>query len=122
MNTKHIVTTKLILPGHISFLETALSFIDNAAQLFKFSEQEIFQIRLASEEAISNIVKHALSNNIEDSFEITCNFKETQFEIVIHEKGKPFEAQKIAKYNPNSADIEGSTKGLGTFLMQKVMD
>jgi len=122
MNYKHAVITKLILPGHISFLEMALSFIDNATELFKFSEQEILQIRLASEEAISNIIKHALSNNIEESFEIKCIFKDTQFEIIIHEKGKPFEPQKIAQYNPNSANIEGSTEGLGTFLMQKVMD
>jgi len=122
MNSKHVTISKLILPGHISFLEMALSFIDNATELFKFSEQEILQIRLASEEAISNIMKHALSNNIKESFEIKCIFKDTQFEIVIHEKGKPFDPQKIAQYNPNSANIEGSTEGLGTFLMQKVMD
>lgn len=122
MNSKHVTTSKLILPGHISFLEMALSFVDNATELFQFSEEEVFQIRLASEEAISNIMKHALSNSIEEYFEIKCIFKNTQFEIVIHEKGKPFEPQKIAQYNPNSANIEGSTEGLGTFLMQKVMD
>lgn len=122
MNTKNTVITKLTLPGHISFLEMALSFIDNATELFKFNKQEIFQIRLASEEAISNIMKHALSNNIEDFFEIKCIFKDAQFEIVIHEKGKPFELQKIAKYNPNSTGIEDGTEGLGIFLMQKVMD
>lgn len=122
MNHTHNLKTKLTIPGHNSFLEMALAFVTNSAQLFKFSPQEVFQIRLGAEEAISNIIKHALSNNIEESFEITCLFKETQFEIVIHEKGKPFEAGKIVQYNPDEADIKGDAKGLGTFLIQKMMD
>jgi len=118
----HTVTTQLRLPGHNSFLELALSFVTNSAELFKFSEKEVFQIRLGAEEAISNIMKHALSNNIEESFEITCLFKKTQFEIVIHEKGKPFEAEKITKYNPDTVDIDSSAEGLGMYLIQKEMD
>lgn len=122
MSPDHTVTTQLRLPGHHSFLELALSFVTNSAELFKFSEKEVFQIRLGAEEAISNIMKHALSNNIEESFEITCLFKKTQFEIVIHEKGKPFEAEKITKYNPDAIDIDGSAEGLGMYLIQKAMD
>ena len=114
--------TKLIIPGNNLFLETALSFIVNCADVFEFKEDEIFQIRLASEEAISNIIKHAFSNNIKEYFEITCFLERTQFKIVLHEKGKPFDIKKVTHYDPNKMDVDGDAKGLGSFLMQKYMD
>ncbi len=118
----YIPTLKLSLPSNNLFLETALDFIESTSKVFKFSQEEIFQIRLSSEEAISNIIKHAFANDIEESFEIICLLEPTQFKIILREKGKPFEIEQITPYDPNNVDLQGDAKGLGTFLMQKYMD
>lgn len=118
----YIPELKLTIPSNNLFLETALGFIENAARVFEFSEQEIFQVRLAAEEAVSNIIKHGFSNDIRESFTIVCRLESAQFVIVLYEKGKPFEIEKIAQYNPDQVDVDGDIKGLGSFLMRQYMD
>ena len=122
MKKSYVPKVRLNIPSNNVFLETALGFIENCAEVFNFEDQEIFQIRLASEEAVSNIIKHAFSNDITESFEIICLLEKTEFKIILYEKGKPFEIEKIIKYDPKSVDVECDAKGLGSFLIQKYMD
>ncbi len=122
MDNNNSVQTRLLLPGNMIYLPLALSFITQSAEVYPFTQQEISRIRLASEEAISNIMTHALSNNVHEQFTITCQNNHSQFEITIHEKGKPFDPSRVPAFDPEKLRNNGDTNGLGLFLMKKVMD
>jgi serine/threonine-protein kinase RsbW len=112
----------LIIPAHISYLETALSFIENSANILKLSSREKSKIKLATEEAITNIIKHGYSNDIRETFQVSCTHNENNFKIIIHEKGKPFDFSKYEDFDIKKSWETGKAKGLGLFLMKKVMD
>jgi len=122
MYQNQTIKTKLTIPAHNSFLEIALSFIANSSKILDFTEKELFQINLAVEEATSNIIQHALGNNVQNSFNIECHLKEDSIEILFHEKGKPFEPNKVHIYNPKEITLQSDAKGLGMFLIQELMD
>jgi len=117
-----MVKLELSLPGNMAFLEIALSYITQCARVYGFSKKEIDQIRLASEEAVTNIIQHALFNNPGDNFRILCLSKKNQFEIIFQEKGLPFELEAQANYDPSNVQLDDNTNGLGLFLMKKMMD
>ncbi len=114
--------TILKIPGNMRFLETALNFIENSAKAFNLSKEEILKIRLASEEAVTNIIIHGLENDATTNFTIKCIKNDNRFEILLHEKGKPFLPSQIKDYVPPKNIEDCDIKGLGTFLMKKTMD
>lgn len=51
--------SKLILPVDISFLPAILSYTEEIAKKLKFADKDINKIKLALEEAASNVIEHA---------------------------------------------------------------
>ena len=120
MNNK----TELILqlPGHSNYLPVAIAFVRQSAVAFGFVGNELEQINLATEEAISNIMRHSLHNNIEESFSIICRERPTAMEIVIHDQGEPFSPEALPEYNPAKLATTGDVNGLGLFLLKQAVD
>ncbi len=53
---------RLSLPPDLSYLHLALMVIGEAARKIGFSGDDLYQIDLASEEAISNVMVHAYAD------------------------------------------------------------
>ncbi len=116
------IEARLKIPAHSLFLETALSFITNMAKTVDFSREEVEQIRLAAEEAITNVIKHGYGEDPESSFEIVCTITPHQLEISIREKGRPFFPETVEPFTPERLKRTGDTSGIGIFLIQRFMD
>jgi hypothetical protein len=63
---------RLSLPLNLSYLHLALMAIGEAAQKIGFSGDDLYQIDLASEEAISNVMVHAFADQERKNFELIC--------------------------------------------------
>ena len=113
---------KLTAPGHISYMSIAVDFIKNCSRSFGFSEEEIFRIDIAAEEAISTIILNSLGNSLQEHYNITCRRLPGKMEIVIHDKGAPFSPDELPDYNPDTPEDEHSVDGLGMYLMQSSVD
>ena len=113
---------KLTVPVEMQYLSTVQDFVTGTAAKFGFGEAEISQLELAIEEAVSNVVKHSCLDDEDNSFEVTCRRIPLGIEIVIRERGIPFDPAALPKYNPESNPLEGSTAGLGMFLIEKMVD
>ena len=112
----------IILPSQIRFVNPALAFIRAMAASCGFSESELYDIEVASEEALTNLIKNAFEGHPEETFKLSVCFTETDFMITIYEKGVPFSPDEVVDYDPDKLDETMATDGLGFYLMKNMMD
>ncbi len=113
---------KLSLPPDLSYLHVAQMVIREAARQIGFAGDDLYEIDLAAEEAIANVMAHAFDAEEQENFDIICERDPLGLKIIIKEKGLPFDPGQIHDYKPPE-DMENiPVSGLGTFLMKKVMN
>ncbi|HOW98265.1 MAG TPA: ATP-binding protein [Kiritimatiellia bacterium] len=115
-------TLKLTLPNDLSYLPNAQAFVVEAARRFGFSEAELMPIEVGVEEAVTNVMKHAYDAEESRDFEIVCEKLPAGIRIIVREKGMPFDPAQVEAYRTGASIEETSARGLGTFLMQHLMD
>lgn len=113
---------KLTLPNDLSYLENARCFVIEAARRFGFTEDEFMPIEIGIEEAVTNVMKHAFDVEENSHFDIQCEKLPAGIKIVIKERGIPFDPAQVAAYQSGSLLADSATRGLGTYLMKRVMD
>jgi len=84
-------------------------------------EQETFQVQLAVDEACTNIIQHAYSDESEKSIRVLCSMSGNDLVIQIRDWGKPFDPNSVPPPEIE-AELERKLGGLGMFLMRQMMD
>lgn len=113
---------KLTIPNDISYLPVAQASVKEAAKMFGFTDETIYQIELGLEEAFMNVIKYAFEAGETSTFDIICEHIPMGIKIIIKEKGMPFDPDKITLYDPSKDILEEGSAGLGTFLMKNIID
>ena len=113
---------KIIVPGSFSSLETIRQFYTTAAQQAGLTEDDIFELQVAVDEATANIIDHAYGG--ENKGDIECCYEITPegLKVELRDHGIPFKPKQVKApdilRNP-SARKEG---GLGMFFIHQMMD
>jgi len=117
-------TYRLKLPAASENLDIIRKFIAGISENMGFSEEEVYKIELAVDEACSNVVKHAyLTNSRSDRIvNVEAHEKEDRLEIVIFDKGKGFDPQKVKKPEIEEYMRKMKRGGLGIYLIKELMD
>jgi len=118
---KNPAETTLKIPNSLDYLPICASFIEHNARLIGFTPEEVRAIALATNEAISNIIIHAYAPGQKDVIEITCWQTPLGIEIIIKEKGMPFDSSLVPEYDLEKLDAE-DPRGLGLYLIKKTVD
>ena len=113
---------KITVPGEIFYLPIVVRFVSECVSASGLSTNEINQIELAVEEAVANVIVHALQNNPDENFTVICRCTTSAIEIIIKEKGLPFNPEAIPEFKPENLRESKNTEGLGTFLLKQAMD
>jgi anti-sigma regulatory factor (Ser/Thr protein kinase) len=114
--------SQLILPAKLENLDSMIKFIMDEADALGFDEKNRFQIRLAAEEILVNIINYAYPDKPGD-IEITLTPKENKgLEIEVVDWGFAF--NPLAQEEPKTCAPleERKIGGLGIFLTRKVMN
>jgi len=112
----------LTVPGHISYLPLCQSCVRAFAGRAGFDDRALSDIELSVEEAVTNVIEHALDPADAATFDIICRRTPLGVRIDIKEKGIPFDPSALPRYSPEALADEVSATGLGLFLMKQVMD
>lgn len=113
---------KIVLPAKLENLESMLEFINKGATDLGFDNKKINQIRLASEEALVNIINYAYPGK-EGDIEITCASKEgKELELKIVDWGIPFNPLTMPEPDITIPLEKRETGGLGVYMIRKIMD
>ena len=112
----------MIVPSKTENLSAVRDFISDAARRFGFADDDVSNIALAVDEACTNVIKHAYNFDASKEISVVVRMKSPEFEILIADKGKHFEPEKVAMPDMNEYLTKYKRGGLGMLLMRKLMD
>lgn len=108
----------LTIPSDLRFLCVARVFVEAVCKMGGFDPVTTNAIILATNEATSNIIRHAHNGLPEANLQIQCRLDHDGLEICLHDEGAPFDLAAVPHLNPAEIRIGGR----GVFLMRTLMD
>ncbi len=85
------------------------------------TEQDMFEVQTAVDEACTNIMLHAYSSK-GSVISISCELQDKGFIITIRDNGRHFDPTSVPPPDLEAALEERRVGGLGVHLMRKLMD
>ena len=104
------------------FLDEIREFVGVVARQGGFSEKDIYNIQLATDEAASNMIEHAYENIPDGVIDMSCGMEGDHIRIVLIDYGEPFDPSAIPLPDLKADLSDRKIGGLGIFLMRKLMD
>lgn len=100
-----------------------IEFVQEELERYDCSPKALFQIEVAIEEILVNIVSYA-GLSAEDGVEVRCEVREEPLSVVLQflDEGMPFDP--LAKEDPDTTPEGNMARegGLGIFLVKEMMD
>ena len=115
---------RLTVPGRFECLAQIAEFVTQAAREAGLSDDDVFQVEMAVDEACSNIIEHAYAEHGGD-IQLECTTPQPgQLNVVIYDHGQPFDPAGIPQ--PRLGDTMSPDQlnegGMGLYFMRKLMD
>ena len=104
------------------FLDEIREFVGGVARQGGFSDKDVYNIQLATDEAASNMIEHSYENIPDGVIDLSCDMEDEQIRIVLIDYGEPFDPSAIPLPDLKADLSDRKIGGLGIFLMRKLMD
>lgn len=104
------------------YLDEIREFVGDIVRSEGFSDKDIYNIQLATDEAASNIIEHAYEGISNGILELSCGMVGDAIKIVLIDHGEPFDPGSIPMPDLKADLSDRKIGGLGIFLMRKLMD
>lgn len=104
------------------YLDEIREFVGAIARDGGFSDKDVYNIQLATDEAASNIIEHAYEKLSDGILELSCGVRDDQITIVLIDRGESFDPSEIPLPDLKADLSNRKIGGLGIFLMRKLMD
>ena len=113
----------LTVPGRFEYLAQIADFIEVTARDAGWSDDDIYRVQMAVDEACSNIIEHAYGPDRQGDIKLSCRVQaERDLVISIHDAGRPFDPTLVPE-PPRGSDWENLPEGgLGLYFMRRLMD
>jgi len=115
-------TVSITLKNKISEIVLLDSFLEKLSEKWEAVAKYTFNINLALEEAITNIINYAYKDNNEHLINLDFSLENSELKITITDDGIEF--NPLLKEDPNTelSLEERKIGGLGIFFVKKIMD
>lgn len=118
----NISTYRKTLPASTKNLAEARNFVAEHARKNGFNAQQISDIRLAVDEAITNIIKHAYNGEEDHTIEIELTFKDDRICVELFDTGTTFSLKTFKQPNIKEKIKQKKRGGMGVYLIHSLMD
>jgi anti-sigma regulatory factor (Ser/Thr protein kinase) len=115
---------RLTVPGRFEHLAQIAEFVTQAAREAGLTDDDVFHVEMAVDEACSNVIEHAYADTAGE-IDLTCFIPEYgRLDVVIHDHGEPFDPEAVPEPKVgDGAGLEAMQEGgLGLYFMRKLMD
>jgi serine/threonine-protein kinase RsbW len=104
------------------FLDEIREFVGGVARQGGFSDKDVYNIQLATDEAASNMIEHSYEHIPDGVIDLSCGMEGDHIRIVLIDYGEPFDPSVIPLPDLKADLSDRKIGGLGIFLMRKLMD
>ena len=108
--------------GDVQNLEIIADFITQATQQSNLSEQDIFAIQLAVDEACTNVVQHAYKGMTPKDIDVFVEVDSKKLTITVSDHGRGFDPDSFPQLDMDAYLNELKRGGLGIYLIRTLMD
>lgn len=112
----------LRVPGSTSGVRRAIDALDAFVARHGIVLRAPWQVRLALDETLSNIVKHAYRGRTRDIIQVTFAVVGGEFQVTIADSGPAYDPLKAPAPDIEAPLEARSPGGLGVYLVRKLMD
>ena len=112
----------LILHNNIEQIALLPEFVETVAREAQLDHEAVFNLNLALEEAVSNVIMYAYPEGTEGIVDIEAVVDGKRVSFVITDSGKPFDPTAKEEVNINTGMAERPIGGLGIHLVRTIMD
>lgn len=116
-NTQH-----LSIPASTAYLATVRDFVGTHAANFGFQASDIDAIRLAVDEACTNVIKHAYEYDDSRQVMVYVGTKNAQFWVSIIDRGRTFDYEMYIEPDIKERIKLKKRGGVGVYLIRQLMD
>lgn len=112
----------MTIPSSTRYLEDVREFVTNKARSADFSESVVEQLKIAVDEACTNVIKHAYDGEGEHVIDIAVIITHDKLVVRIRDRGRSFDPNTYSE--PNLIEFAKSRKGggLGVHIINRLMD
>jgi serine/threonine-protein kinase RsbW len=98
------------------------NFVAKHAKSFGFKKQDVADIRLAVDEAYTNIIKHAYKHDANRLVDIKLGYNSNEFWVSLLDSGKTFDPSSYTEPDVREKIRQKKRGGVGVYLIKKLMD
>jgi serine/threonine-protein kinase RsbW len=112
---------ELKIDSDLKNLEVAADFVAKTMrELGAGNEKDVFDVQLAVDEALTNIIEHAYSGQQHGEIVIRCALSDSkkEFTVQLIDHGKPFDPRTVAEPDTEAALEDRRRGGLGVFFIK----
>lgn len=120
--SKSTSTHSISVQASTEHLSEVRDFVGKHASEFGFEQQEVADIRLAVDEAYTNIIKHAYNHDEQKSVNIELGYNTQKFWISLLDTGDAFDPHEYSKPDVRQKIKEKKRGGVGVYLIRQLMD
>jgi anti-sigma regulatory factor (Ser/Thr protein kinase) len=106
------------MPSDPRFLSIVRATVDELCGTYGLSKEECVGVKLAVDEAMANVIRHAYKNRYDQTIEFECSVDDQQMEFTLLDQGEPPDPTKICAGPMDDVALSGR----GTHLIRAVMD
>lgn len=113
---------QIILENRIEELDALTTFVQTCGETWQLKSNEVFNIQLALEECVSNVIMYAYPTEEKHTIQVTAELLQPDLVFTIEDSGVPFDPTQVAEANISLSAEERPIGGLGIFLARQLMD
>ncbi len=116
------LTKTKTFPGQFDSLAKIGEFVTRAAGCVGLSEEAVYAVEMAVDEACTNIIEHAYGGEGRGDIECTCQINSNKLTVTLQDRGRPFDPSSVPEPDVNAALEDRQEGGLGLYLIHRLMD
>ena len=110
------------VPGRFKHLLELRQFVGEAAEKAGLDSRGVYAVKLATDEACTNIIEHGYGGEGKGVIECTCETSAAGLTVIIRDWGQAFDPKSVPDLDPTLALEEVGSRGAGLFLIKNLMD
>lgn len=116
------ITHTLVVPSETRQLVQVRKFVVKHTRQADVEEKHIEALRLAIDEACTNVIKHAYQGNPNEEVSLAITIEPTHVTVRIRDWGIPFDQATYRRPNVMELSRERRSGGLGVDIIRRLMD